>query len=60
MNAVFRWEFRAGSALYAVWTEQREDVANPGEFSFRRDASALFRAPANDIFLVKIAYWIGR
>jgi hypothetical protein len=60
VNAVFRWEFRAGSTLYAVWTEQREDLTNPGNFSFRRDASALFAAPANDIFLVKIAYWIGR
>ena len=60
VNAVFRWEFRAGSTLYAVWTEQREDLSHPGNFSFRRDASALFRAPANDIFLVKIAYWLGR
>jgi hypothetical protein len=60
VNAVFRWEFRAGSTLYAVWTEQREDLSNPGHFSFNRDASALFRAPANDIVLVKIAYWIGR
>jgi hypothetical protein len=60
VNAVFRWEFRAGSTLYAVWTEQREDLTNPGEFRFGRDASALFRAPANDIFLLKIAYWMGR
>jgi hypothetical protein len=60
VNAVFRWEFRPGSTLYAVWTEQREDLSHPGDFRFRRDASALFRAPADDIFLLKLAYWLGR
>jgi hypothetical protein len=37
------WEFRAGSTLFAVGTDQRKDLANPREFSFRRDASALWR-----------------
>jgi hypothetical protein len=60
VNAVFRWEFRPGSTLYAVWTEQREDAAHPGEFRLGRDARALLRAPADDIVLVKIAYWLGR
>jgi hypothetical protein len=60
VNAVFRWEFRAGSTFYAVWTEQREDFGHPGNFSFRRDAAALWRAPSNDILLLKIAYWLGR
>jgi hypothetical protein len=60
VNAVFRWEFTPGSTLYAVWTQQREDSSHPGQFRFERDAAALFSAPANDIFLVKMTYWIGR
>jgi hypothetical protein len=60
VNAVFRWEFTPGSTIYAVWTQQREDTSHPGQFRFARDASALFSAPANDIFLVKMTYWIGR
>jgi hypothetical protein len=60
VNAVFRWEFRPGSTLYAVWTQQREDSSHPGQFRFSRDAAALFSAPANDILLVKMTYWIGR
>ena len=60
LNAIFRWEFRPGSTLYAVWTEQREDEAHPGEFRPRRDLSRLFSASADDVFLLKMTYWIGR
>lgn len=60
VNAVFRWEFRPGSTLYGVWTQQREDFSHPGDLRFRRDAAALFSAPADDVFLVKMTYWIGR
>jgi hypothetical protein len=60
VNAVFRWEFKPGSTLYGVWTQQREDVRFPGQFRFRRDAAALVSAPADDIVLVKLTYWIGR
>ena len=46
LNTVFRWEVRPGSNLYAVWTRQQQDFADPGEFRVGRDASALFRRPA--------------
>ena len=59
-NAVFRWEPKPGSAFYAVWTRQQQDSRNPGSFALGRDAAALFASPGDDIFLVKIAYWIGR
>jgi hypothetical protein len=60
VNTVFRWEVRPGSNLYAVWTRQQQDVANPGTFRLGRDAAALFSAPGDDVFLVKLAYWLGR
>jgi hypothetical protein len=60
LNAVFRWEPRPGSAFYAVWTRQQQDSTNPGGFALGRDTSAMFSAPGDDIFLVKLAYWIGR
>jgi hypothetical protein len=59
-NAVFRWELKPGSTFYAVWTRQQEDESNAGRFALGRDAAAMLRAPGDDIFLVKIAYWIGR
>jgi hypothetical protein len=60
LNAIFRWEFRPGSTLYAVWTEQREDEEYPGDFRVRRDLSRLFAAKSDDVFLLKMTYWIGR
>ena len=60
VNAVFRWEYRPGSRLYAVWTRQQQDTNNPGGFALGRDTRALFRAPGDDVFLVKATYWFGR
>jgi hypothetical protein len=60
VNAVFRWEWRLGSSLYVVWTQQREDLANPGEFAWRRDLSSLGRAHGDNVFAVKWAYWLTK
>ena len=60
LNAIFRWEWRPGSTLYLVWTERREDDSHPGTFALGRDGRALFGAPADDVLLVKVSYWIGR
>ena len=60
LNAVFRWEMKPGSALYAVWTRQQVELSNPGVFVPGRDARALFGAGGDDVFLVKMAYWLGR
>ena len=60
LNAIFRWEWRPGSAMYFVWTEQREDLDRPGRFGLRRDLGTLVRANANDVILFKIAWWLSR
>ncbi len=60
VNAVFRWEWTLGSTLYLVWTENRQDLSNPGQFSPRRDAGRLFSARPDDIFLVRFSYWLSR
>jgi Domain of unknown function (DUF5916) len=60
VNAVFRWEWRLGSTLYVVWTDQREDFRNPGHFSFGRDARHLFGAPGDDVLMMKVSYWLSR
>jgi len=60
VNAIFRWEWRLGSTLYFVWTQNRQDFSNPGQFSAGHDISKLFTAPANNILQVRLAYWLGR
>src|SRR5262249_43111981 len=53
VNAIFRWEWRLGSTLYLVWTENRQDNSNPGYFSPAHDVSRLLSHP-NDVFLVRL------
>ena len=60
VNAVLRWEFRPGSAAYVVWTQRRQDGRNPGDHALGRDLGDLFAAPADDVFMVKLAWWLGR
>ncbi len=60
LNVVFRWEWRLGSTLYVVWTEQREDYARTGDFSLGRDLRSMFRAPSDNVLMIKMAYWFGR
>jgi hypothetical protein len=59
-NTVFRWEFKPGSTLYVVWTQQREDETTDGRFSFNQDISRMMRAPGDNVFMVKMSYWFGR
>jgi hypothetical protein len=60
LNAVFRWELKPGSTLYAVWTRQQQDLSNPGVFAPGRDFRQMFGAPGDDVVMVKMAYWLGR
>ena len=53
---VLRWEYLPGSTLYAVWTQNRADYSNPGDFNFRRDFSDMWRAKGTNIFLIKMAH----
>ncbi|MCC6930989.1 MAG: carbohydrate binding family 9 domain-containing protein [Gemmatimonadaceae bacterium] len=57
-NAVIRWEYRPGSAIFLVWQRrQRSDVVR-GDFAISRDWAALLRAPTDNTFLVKVSYWL--
>ncbi|HEX7051753.1 MAG TPA: DUF5916 domain-containing protein [Longimicrobiales bacterium] len=58
-NAVLRWEYLPGSTLYLVWTQQRDDTAPFGDMRLGRDREALFGAHPDNIFLVKVSYWLG-
>jgi hypothetical protein len=59
-TSVLRWEYRPGSTLYFVWTQQREGFDQFGDFNFSRDRSALFRDRPTNVFQIKGTYWIGR
>ncbi|MEO7454767.1 MAG: DUF5916 domain-containing protein, partial [Gemmatimonadaceae bacterium] len=58
-TAVLRWEYRPGSTMYFVWTQQRSGSDAFGDFDFNRDKSALFRDRPVNVFQVKASYWLG-
>ncbi|HEX6748016.1 MAG TPA: DUF5916 domain-containing protein [Longimicrobium sp.] len=59
-NAVLRWEYRPGSTLFLVWQQQRSGTEPFGTFDFSRDTRAVFDAPPDNVFVVKLSYWFGR
>ncbi len=60
-NAVLRWEYRPGSTLFLVWTRTgSSDTEGKGNLDFSRDLDALFGAKSDNIFLVKMNFWLNR
>ncbi len=68
-NAVLRWEWRPGSTLFLVWQQRRisalsgdgVDGTDPwiGGFELGRDTQDMFATPADNIFLIKVNYWLN-
>jgi hypothetical protein len=59
-NAVVRWEYRPGSAVFFVWQQERSDfLPFEGDFRTGRDTRAIFGRPSN-VFLIKATYWFAR
>jgi hypothetical protein len=58
-NAVLRWEYRPGSALFLVWTQTRSQDQGLGDFELGRSLDQLSGVKPNNIFLVKVSYYLG-
>ncbi len=60
VNVVLRWEYRLGSTVYLVYTRSQSPtiVLAPGDEASLR-ILPVGRAPAADVFLLKLAYWWG-
>jgi hypothetical protein len=58
-TGVLRWEWRPGSTLFFVWQQNRSTSNGFGDFDLSRDADALFRGDAHNVFMVKATYWLG-
>ncbi|HSJ23818.1 MAG TPA: DUF5916 domain-containing protein [Longimicrobiales bacterium] len=58
-NAVVRWEYRPGSALFVVWGHGRTAEDEFGDYQIRRDVSDLWSATGTNTLLIKFSYWLG-
>jgi hypothetical protein len=60
-NMVLRWEYRPGSTLFLVWTRAGADFSPfVDDFRLGRDVDAMFGAETDNVFLVKMTYWLNR
>jgi hypothetical protein len=58
-NLVFRWEYRPGSQIYFVWSQDRTNYIIPGNNSVSQSMGDLISVYPNNIFLVKFSYWFS-
>ena len=60
-NMVLRWEYEPGSTLFLVWSQNRHgsaDFDNP-EFRPLPSVRDSFTDDGEDVFLIKLNYWMG-
>jgi hypothetical protein len=59
-TAVLRWEYRPGSTLYFVWTQERAGESAIGDMDFGSALGEIGRDRATNVYQVKAPYWFGR
>ena len=59
LNTVLRWEWRPGSALYAVWAQARENSDVAGDGDVGRSLDRLLASPSTNVFEVKATFRVG-
>jgi len=58
-NAVLRWEYRPGSTLFLVWAQSRDHSIQDGRFRLGEGLDDLFGAPARNVLMLKVSYWMN-
>ncbi|HEX9933769.1 MAG TPA: DUF5916 domain-containing protein, partial [bacterium] len=58
-NFVVRWEYRPGSQIYFVWSQDRTKFIQPGDLTAYKTVRGLQDVFPDNIFLVKFNYWFS-
>jgi hypothetical protein len=45
--------------MYVAWQQTRDSFSPLGNFAFDRDFDNLFGSKPNNIFLIKVSYWLN-
>ena len=59
-NMVVRWEYKPGSTIYLVWSQNRNNSVQNGNFNIADDMRDLFDHKPYNVFLLKASFRIGR
>lgn len=55
-NLVLRWEYKPGSTLFLVWSQNRNGNNPKGKFNMEKDMNDLFDIYPYNVFLIKFSY----
>jgi hypothetical protein len=58
-NFVIRWEYRPGSQIYLVWSQDRSSFVNPASKSIGEAFRNISNIYPDNIFLIKFNYWFS-
>ena len=58
-NFVARWEYKTGSTVYFVWTNNRTRYESSYESSILDSFRGISRVAAQNAFMIKISYWFS-
>jgi hypothetical protein len=58
-NVVLRWEYILGSTVFLVWQHGRSDVTDNSQFQLWDGIQGMFRLPAENVFVLKVNYWLS-
>jgi hypothetical protein len=58
-NVVLRWEYLPGSVAYLVWTQSRYNDEENGNFNFGKSVDQLIDTRSDNIFMIKLTYWLN-
>ncbi len=58
-NAVVRWEYRPGSALFLVWGQARDHFSQNGQLRLGEGMGDLFEQPSENVLMLKVSYWLS-
>lgn len=58
-NLVVKWEYKSGSSIYFVWSNEQTAYINPGESHLLNAYKQISNSHPNNLFLIKLSYWIS-
>jgi hypothetical protein len=58
-NLVAKWEYRPGSSIYLVWSSDMTGSTGSSHASYSESLNKLFKVFPENVFLVKLSYWLS-
>ena len=58
-NLVAKWEYKPGSSVYLVWSNEQTEYATQGVNNLLKAYNQIKKSFPNNLFLVKLNYWFS-